>query len=246
MKHRFYLGVFLVFIGLVSLGLLLPVCAAQSEDEVSLGDLARSLRQSKEPKEPAAPSIIDNDNLTQVIDDVEHFRLGTRPTFTFEGGATHFQMSSPDGTCSLSFNANSTALLSSPYVSQDLPQSELAKLDGPANIHGDTLEVSMYNASSWSVREITVGLTIVRHDDTTADDYGAAKLLPAASEDATPADKHSDVTLLLHLKGSSAPFATTVYREKLDENLDDGQEWHWAIVEAKGIPPATVADGSKH
>jgi hypothetical protein len=246
MKHRFYLGVFLVFLGLVSLGLQLPVCAAQSEDEVSLGDLARSLRQSKEPKEPAAPSIIDNDNLTQVIDDVEHFRLGARPTFTFEGGATHFQLSSPDGTCSLSFNANSTALLSSPYVSQDLPQSELAKLDGPANIHGDTLEVSMYNASSWNVREITVGLTIVRHDDTTADDYGAAKLLPAVAEDATPADKRSDVTLLLHLKGSSAPFATTVYREKLDENLDDGQEWHWAIVEAKGIPPATVADGSKH
>ena len=244
MKHRFYLGVFLVFIGLVSLGLLLPVCAAQSEDEVSLGDLARSLRQSKEPKEPAAPSIIDNDNLTQVIDDVEHFRLGTRPTFTFEGGATHFQMSSPDGTCSLSFNANTTALLSSPYVSQDLPQSELAKLDGPANIHGDTLEVSMYNASSWNVREITVGLTIVRHDDTTADDYGAAKLLPAAAEDTTPADKRSDVTLLLHLKGSAAPFATTVFQEKLDENLDDGQEWHWAIVEAKGIPPATVADGS--
>ena len=128
-----------------------------------------------------------------------------------------FKMSSPDGTCSLSFNANTTALLSSPYVSQDLPQSELAKLDGPANIHGDTLEVSMYNASSWNVREITVGLTIVRHDDTSADDYGAAKLLLAASEDATPADKHSDVTLLLHLKGSSAPFATTVYREKLDE-----------------------------
>jgi len=246
MKHRFYLGVFLVFLGSVALGMLLPVCAAQSEDEVSLGDLARSLRQSKEPKEPAAPSVIDNDNLTQVIDDVEHFRLGTRPTFTFEGGATHFQMSSPDGTCSLSFNANSTALLSSPYVSQDLPPSELAKLDGPANIHGDTLEVSMYNASSWNVREITVGLTIVRHDDTTADDYGAAKLLPAAAEDATPADKRSDVTLLLHLKGSSAPFATTVYREKLDENLDDGQEWHWAIVEAKGIPPTTVADGSKH
>jgi hypothetical protein len=246
MKRQRYLGVFLVFLGLVSLGLLLPVCAAQSEDEVSLGDLARSLRQSKEPKEPAAPNIIDNDNLTQVIDDVEHFRLGTRPTFTFEGGATHFQLSSSDGTCSLSFNANSTALLSSPYVSQDLPQSELAKLDGPANIHGDTLEVSMYNASSWSVREITVGLTIVRHDDTTADDYGAAKLLPAAAEDSTPADKRSDVTVLLHLKGSSAPFATTVYREKLDENLDDGQEWHWAIVEAKGIPPATVADGSKH
>ena len=246
MRHRCYLGVFLVFLGLVSLEMMLPVCAAaQSDGEVSLGDLARSLRQSKEPKEPAAPAIIDNDNLTQVIDDVEHFRLGARPTFTFEGGATHFQMSSPDGTCSLSFNANNTALLSNPYVSQDLPQSELAKLDGPANIHGDTLEVSMFNASSWSVREITVGLTLVRRDDTSAGDFGAAKLLPAVAEDSTPADKRSDVTVLLHLKGSAAPFATTVFREKLDENLDDGQEWHWAIVEAKGIPPATVADGSK-
>ena len=247
MKHRCYLGVFLVFLGVVSLEMMLPVCAlAQSDGDVSLGDLARSLRQSKEPKQPAAPGIIDNDNLTQVIDDVQHFRLGARPTFTFEGGATHFQMASPDGTCSLSFNANNTALLSNPYVSQDLPQGELAKLDGPANIHGDTLEVSMYNASSWSVREITVGLTIVRHDDTTADAYGAAKLLPAVAEEATLADKRSDLTVLLHLKGSAAPFATTVFQEKLDESLDDGQEWHWAIVEAKGIPPATVADGSKH
>ena len=248
MRNRCYLGVFLVFLGIISLELMLPVrAAAQSDDEVSLGDLARSLRQSKEqPKETAAPSIIDNDNLTQVIDDVEHFRLGARPIFTFEGGATHFQMSSPDGTCSLSFNANTTALLSNPYVSQDLPQSELAKLDGPANIHGDTLEVSMYNASSWSVREITVGLTIVRRDDTTVEDYAAAKLPPAVEEAATSADKRSDVTVLLHLKGSAAPFATTVFQEKLDGNLDDGQEWHWAIVEAKGIPPTTVADGSKH
>ncbi len=246
MRPRCYLGVCLAFIGVVSLAMMLPVCAtAQADGEVSLGDLARALRQSKAPKEPAAPAIIDNDNLTQVIDDVEHFRLGARPTFTFEGGATHFQMSSPDGTCSLSFNANSTALLSNPYVSQDLPASELAKLDGPANIHGDTLEVSMYNASSWSVREITVGLTIVRHDDTTADDSATAKLLPAMAEDLAPADKRSDMTVLLHLKGSAAPFATTVFREKLEENLDDGQEWHWAIVEAKGIPPAAVADGSK-
>ncbi|MGA8489111.1 MAG: hypothetical protein WB711_01730 [Terriglobales bacterium] len=246
MRHRCYFGVCLVFLGLVSLEMMLPLrAAAQSDGEISLGDLARALRQSRAPKEPAAPAVIDNDNLTQMIDDVEHFRLGARPVFTFEGGATHFQMSSPDGTCSLSFNANNTALLSSPYVAQDLPESELAKLDGPANIHGDTLEVSMYNASSWNVKEITVGLTLVRHDDTSADDYGAAKLLPAIAEVEAPADKRSDVTVLLHLKGSAAPFATTVFREKLDENLEDGQEWHWAIIEAKGIPPATVADGSK-
>jgi hypothetical protein len=245
MRHPCYLGVFLVLLGMLS-----ACAAAQSDGDVSLGDLARSLRQSKDPKEPAAPEVIDNDNLTQVIDDVEHARLGARPIFSFDNVGQKFQMSSPDGTCSLSFNANATALLSSPYVSQDLPQSELAKLDGPASIHGDTLEVSVFNASAWNVKEITVGLTFVRPADPDAADYGVAKLLPTVGGDAVPADKRPDSTLLLHLKGSAAPFATTVYREKLDANLlgvnvDDGQEWHWAIVEAKGIPPSTVANGSK-
>jgi hypothetical protein len=232
---------------LAFLAMMLPVCAvAQADGGVSLGDLARSLRQSKTPKEPAAPDVIDNDNLSQVIDDVEHFRQNGKPIFSFDGAGRNFRMSSPDGTCSLSFNANATALVSTPYVSQELPQSELAKLDGPANIHGDALEVSVYNASAWSVREITVGLTIVRHPDTSAANYGTAKLLPAVAGDVVPAEKRPDSTLLLHLKGSTAPFATSVYREKLDAALDDGQEWHWAIVEAKGIPPTTVADNAKY
>jgi hypothetical protein len=240
MRCQGYFGVFLVF-----LGMMLPVSAsAQSDDAISLGDLARTLRQNKEPKEPAAPTIIDNDNLAAVIDDVEHFRLGVRPMFSFDSVGKNFRMTSPDGTCSLSFNANATALLTSPYVAQDLPQSELAKLDGPANILGDTLEVSVYNASSWSLREITVGLTIVRREDTNAEDYGTAKLLPTVAEDNAPAQKRSDVTVLLHLKGSTAPFATTVYREKVVATLEDGQEWHWAVVEAKGVPPSTVASGS--
>jgi hypothetical protein len=227
--------------------MMLPVCAAaQADGGVSLGDLARSLRQSKAPQEPAAPNVIDNDNLSQVIDDVEHFRQGGKPIFSFDGAGRNFRMSSPDGTCSLSFNANATALLSTPYVSQDLPQGELAKLDGPANIHGDTLEVSVYNASAWSLREITVGLTIVRRAAPSAASYGDAKLLPAVAGDAVPAEKRPDLTLLLHLKGSTAPFTTSVYREKLDALLDDGQEWHWAIVEAKGIPPSTVANGSQY
>jgi hypothetical protein len=237
MKHRSYIGVFLVF-----LGTLLPLCAAaQSDSDISLGDLARSLRESKNPKEPAAPSIIDNDNLSKVLDDVEHLRLGVRPTFSFDEVGKNFRMTSPDGTCSLSFNANATALLSSPYVPQDLPPAELAKLDGPANIARDTLEVSVFNASAWNVKEITVGLTIVRRDDTSAEDYGAAKLLPAVVGDTVPADKHPDVTMLLHLKASAAPLATTIFTEKLETALDNGQEWHWAIVGAKGIPPAPVA-----
>ena len=243
MKRLHYLRIVLLL-----LGVMFPAYAkAQEDTPVSLGDLARSLRQSKTPKEPAAADIIDNDNLLKVIDDVEHFRQDGKPIFSFDAAGTNFRVSSPDGTCSLSFNANATALLSSPYVSQDLPPSELAKLDGPANINGDTLEVSVYNASAWSVKEITVGLTIVRPHDSSAANNESAKLLPVVAQDpdkekdAAPAEKRSDSTVLLHMKGTAAPLATTVYREKLDASLDDKQDWHWAIIDAKGIPPSTIA-----
>jgi hypothetical protein len=243
MKRLHYLRIVLLL-----LGVMFPAYAQAQEDiPVSLGDLARSLRQSKTPKEPAAADIIDNDNLLKVIDDVEHFRQDRKPIFSFDAAGTNFRVSSPDGTCSLSFNANATALLSSPYVSQDLPPSELAKLDGPANINGDTLEVSVYNASAWSVKEITVGLTIVRPHDSSAANNESAKLLPVVAQDpdkekdAAPAEKRSDSTVLLHMKGTAAPLSTTVYREKLDASLDDKQDWHWAIIDAKGIPPSTIA-----
>ncbi len=248
MSHTRYLGVFLVFLGMTS------SVRAQSDPGVSLGDLARTLRQDKalkEVKEAAAPSvadpkIIDNDNLTQVIDEVETLRMKGKPVLSFEsGGAKQFQMSSPDGTCSLSFNANTTALISSAFVSEALPASELTKLDGPANIRGDMLEVAVYNATSWDLREITVGLTIVRHSDANTAYYGAPKLLPAVVQDPDPADKHPDSTVLLHLKASGAPFATTVFREKVEANLDPDQEWHWAIVEAKGIPPKLALNNPK-
>ena len=233
---------------LFALALIHPCPAqAQTDGDASLGDLARSLWQSKTPKQPAAAEIIDNDNLTQVIDDVEHFRQDGKPIFSFDTAGTNFRMSSPDGTCSLSFNANATALLSNPYVSQDLPQSELSKLDGPANIHGDTLEVSVYNASAWNLKEITVGLTVVRARDTVAASPEAAKLLPVVAQDVAPdkdtppSEKRSDLTVLLHMKGTTAPLASTIYREKLDAALDDKQDWHWAIIGAKGIPPSTIA-----
>jgi hypothetical protein len=241
MRYRCYLGAALVF-----MGLMLPVCAfAQADSEVSLGDLARAMRKTKAPE---AATIVDNDNLSKVIADVENVRLGTKPRLSFDGAGKTFRVSSPDGSCSLSFNANATALLSSPFVPQDLPPSELAKLDGPAIIHDDTLELSVYNASAWSVKEITVGLTIVRATDSKAEYYGAAKMLLATAEDVGPIEKRSDLTLLLHLKGTAASLETTVFREKLDASLntsEPGQEWHWAIVEAKGIPPSLIPEDSK-
>jgi hypothetical protein len=236
MKCKFYSAVAICFIAIGSLS-----ANAQSDDApMPLGDLARSLRQSKAPEPANGPTIIDNDNLTQVMQQVETKRLDGSPSFSIDSVGKAYKMNSPDGSCSLSFNANSTALLTAPYVAQDLPESEIAKLDGPATIDGNSLQVSVYNGSAWNVKEITVGLTIVRHDDVTASQFGPAKLIQASTgitDPAANAEKHSDVTVLYHLKGSAAPAATIVFRSALDGTLVPGEDWHWAIVEAKGIPP---------
>jgi hypothetical protein len=49
--------------------------------------------------------------------------------------------------------------------------------------------------------------------------------------------KTADRTALYHLKGSAGPSATSVFREMLGTGLTLDQDWHWAIVQAKGIPP---------
>jgi len=225
------------------LAVMLPLGVhAQSDDApVPLGDLARSLRKSKTP-EPASPTVIDNDNLSQVMQQVETKRLDGAPVFSIESAGKAFKMSSPDGTCSLSFSANSTALLSVPFVAQDLPETEIAKLDGPATIDGNNLQVVVYNGSAWDVKEITVGLTIVRRDDTMSAQFGAAKLIQASagiSDAGASSEKRSDVTVLYHLKGSAGPSATIVFRSALGVPPGPDQDWHWSIVQARGIPPTS-------
>jgi hypothetical protein len=231
-KHTLHLS-----LALVVLGILMPALTlAQSDESVPLGDLARALRRTNPP---AAPVTIDNDNLSQVMDQVENRRLKGGPLFSMDGSGKGFQMSSADGTCSLSFSANSTALLSTPYVAEDLPQNELSKLEGPASIAGDTLQVSVYNGSSWDLKEITVGLTLVRRENASAH-LANANFLSVAATDA-PASRPSDLTLLLHIKGTAAPLMTTVFSQKLGTTLAPDQEWHWAIVQARGIPPNPLA-----
>jgi hypothetical protein len=227
-----YFGVWLVLLAFA-----LPTGAAAQSEDVSLGDLARSLRKAKEP---AAMEVIDNDNLAKVVEDVEALHLSTRPKFSFDVAGKQFKVSSPDGTCSLSFNANVTALLSSPYVVQDLPAAELSKLDGPASIHDGILEVSLYNSTSWNVKEITLGLTVVREADVPTEYYGAAKLLPAVAVEEAPTQKRSDSTLIFHMKGTAAPLVTTMLQQKLDTSFEPRHEWHWAIIGAKGIAPSST------
>jgi hypothetical protein len=55
-------------------------------------------------------------------------------------------------------------------------------------------------------------------------------------------EKQPDVTILLHVKGSAAPSATATFRTPLNFALFPDQDWHWAIVRAKGIPPQPSPD----
>ena len=210
----------------------IPVCA-QSGD-TPLGDVARNLRKNQAPPQ----GVIDNDNLPEVMEagETKNWSLfGLR----FSLGQDVIQMvnaSNPDVTCALTFNAKSPEATPEP---QTLPESELVKLDGPATIVDDALQLSVYNGTAWDLREITVGLTIVRRTSAAPSFYaGPVKLVPTAVTNAAPDERHSDTTVIYHLKATAAPLSTTFFREALSSPMSPDQEWHWAIMQAKGMPPA--------
>jgi hypothetical protein len=188
-----------------------------------------------------------------VVDDAESRReAGLLPVFSLDPGYNSFHVSSPDVTCSLSFTAKN-ASLSDQLALTELPSTELPKLDGPATIDGDTLQVTVHNGTSWELREVVIGLTIVGSRNSTVPPSGNAntKAGPLPSNAAPdPFQKQPDTTILLHVKGSAAPAATAIFRTSLNFALFPDQEWHWAIVKAKGIPPqvaplATTASTSE-
>jgi hypothetical protein len=223
------------------------LCAAQDADDTPLGDVARSFR-----KKPAASEIVvDNDNLSKALNDAESRHVaGSSMVFSLDPAGKSFRVSSPDVTCSLSFSASSktSALLNDPLMLDELPRSEMAKLDGPATIDGDSLQVSMHNGTAWELREVVIGLTIVKRPDpaTASSNFGQARIVPAVAgspqQAPEPFQKQPDVTLLLKVKGSAAPSATGVFRTALNFALFPDQDWHWAIVKAKGIPPQTPTE----
>jgi hypothetical protein len=221
---------------------LTPHLRAQDDPETApLGDIARSLRGQTAPRD----FVIDNDNLTQVVDDAESRReSGLLPTFSLDPGYNTVRVSSPDVSCSLSFTATSSSS-SDQLLWSDLPRTELSKLDGPATIDGDALQVSLHNGTSWDLREVVIGLTIGRTQAQAAvPDYANTTVPPFTSGTPTqsPFQKLPDTTILLHIKGSAAPTATAVFRTSLNFALFPDQEWHWAIVKAKGIPPQATPE----
>lgn len=215
--------------------------AAQDDgNETPLGDIARSLRK-KVPDQ----QVIDNDNLGKVMQQAEIHRLvGTAVQYSIDSGGKSFQISSPDATCRLAFSANSKALLSTQYTQMQLPPSELAKLAGPATIDGSSLQVSVFNGTDWHVSEVAIAVTLVTRTDASGASaaHGGGKLVAAAMKDSASAgEKLADVTSLYRVRGAAAPATTTVFRAPLDAEIGPDQEWHWAIVEAKGYPPQRVA-----
>src|ERR1700739_3494667 len=121
-----------------------PVFAVAQDDpnDAPLGDVARTLRKQNPPSQ----DVIDNDNLSQVMDQVDSKNVpGSALKFLMSGENQSFHVSAPDVTCSLSFTANTKALLSNQDAQMDLPPGDTLKLTGPATIEGDAITVSLFN-----------------------------------------------------------------------------------------------------
>jgi hypothetical protein len=199
--------------------------------------------------------VIDDDNLTEAMQKAESRQgFGSSLRFLMAGQGKGFQVSAPDVTCSLSFTANVKSLLSSQYAQMDLPAADVAKLEGQATIEGDALTVPVFNATDWHVSELAVALTVVRkvgksssageslkgvHGEATPAG-GATEAKPPLADDllleARP-EKKPDVTLIYRIRAAAAPGERTVFSAPLEYDVAASDEWHWAIVQAKGYPP---------
>ncbi len=225
---------------------LAPLALQAQDDSPSLGDLARGIRKNKAQLSPQhAPDplhpIIDNDNLTEVMEDAKNARpvKPNKTVFSVDTASNTLKVSSPDVTCNLSFNARAASLLIKPVLVEDLPLNELVKIDGPGTIQEENLQLEVFNGTDWDLREITVGLTLERKPGQNAALSTQARVLPASqSIQMVPMERHSDVTLLYHLKAQAKPFSTTAFRENIGITPGPDEDWRWSIVEAKGIRPA--------
>jgi len=247
------------------LAALLPVRLAAQEDpnadpnadpnDAPLGDVARTFRK----KTPPSQSVIDDDNLSKVMEQAEsRHESGSALRFLMASGSNGFHISAPDVTCSLAFTANVKSLLSNQYAQMELPAGEVLKLEGPATVEGDALIVALLNHTDWHVSEVAVALTVVKKNqsrDASMSDpeapiggtsSGEGKLLPLVAgnlpqEDEVRPEKKSDVTVIYRMRAAAPPSATTVFSAPLNMELAPDEEWHWAIVQARGYPPQSYA-----
>jgi len=222
-------------------------------DEAPLGDIARTFRR----KTPPSEAVIDDDNLAKVMQQAESRRTpGSALRFLMAGEGRGFRVSAPDVTCSLAFTANVKSLLSNQYAQMELPAGEVLNLEGPATIEGDALIVAVRNRTDWHVSEVAVAFTVVKKPGTRAAStpdgvmpiggtpYVPAKFLPAVEgnqESEVRPEKQPDVTVIYRMRAAAPPSATTVFSAPLNLKLAPDEEWHWAILQARGYPPPSYA-----
>lgn len=233
----------LIFAVALVLSLSHDAAAQDDPNDVPLGDVARNLRR----KTPPAKAVIDDDNLSNVMEQAESgHAAGSALKFLMAGDAKGFQISAPDATCSLSFTANAKALLSSQYAQMELPAEEMVKLEGPAAIEGDALTVSVRNRTDWHVSEVSVALTVVRtkSSESALSKVPSADLaspspfqLDAFAPEAVRPEKKRDLTVIYRMRAAAPPGTMTVFSSPLNLELSPGDEWHWGIVQARGYPP---------
>jgi hypothetical protein len=193
--------------------------------DLPLGDVARSLRK----KGPLSQAVVDDDNLSAVMRQAEsRHAAGSSLRFLMAGREKGFAVGAPDATCSLAFTANTKALLSNQYAQMELPPDQMLKLEGPATIEGDALIVVLYNRTDWHVSEVSVALTILKK-----------------SEVEPQSGKDPDVTMIYRMRAAAPPSATTVFSAPLKVGVAPDEEWHWALVQARGYPPQNYAGNTQ-
>ncbi len=224
--------------------ILAPSSMRAQDDAPSLGDLARDLRRNKaqqqlEQPQPAAPApVIDNENLPQALEDVKRMKSAEKIVFSIDPNGKSFRLSAPDVSCSLAFNGKNNSLLIQPVLVEDLPLADLLKLDGPASIQDDTLQLEVLNSTEWELREITVGITLERNAGQNAESTARVRVIPAAeNSSAVSVERRSDMTLLFHLKADAKPFSSSIFRENIGITPSADEDWRWSIVGAKGVRP---------
>lgn len=231
----------------VLLGLLAPARLVAQDDlnDVPLGDVARNLRKNQQ----SASQVIDDDNLTQTIEQGDKREgFGSSLRYVMAGKSSRFQVSAPDVTCSLAFTANVKSLLSSTqYAQMDLSPSDVAKLEGPAAIEGDSLTLSLFNATNWHVSEVDVAFTVVKKSwGRDASPFSSLESGPDAESGSAGTvnpfqqvrpEKKQDTTVIYRMRAAAPPWSRADFSAPLNMDLAPGDEWHWAIVQAKGYPP---------
>jgi hypothetical protein len=229
-----------LWLALAALGAALAPVRAIGQDEPSetpLGDVARNLR-----KKPPKQAVIDDDNLTQVLQQVESRRgFGASLRYLMSGDGSGFRVSAPDVTCNLSFSSNVKALLAKQYSEMELPASDVARLEGHATLADGALTVSVHNGTDWHVSEISVAFTLINNHPGVDGPPETAVSQPLTTNDRASrevrADKKPDTTVIYRMRAVGVPWSVTSFSSRLTGTTVSNGEWHWAVVSARGYPP---------